>query len=253
MQRKLPLQTLLLVGAFVAGFRLIAEIPASTAAGLAGFGRHGMTHEGVSGTIWNGKLRSARVHGLDVGDVDFALRAPSLFLGRLKADVKLSGGALTGAGAVGFGVGGLVTIEDSAFELDLGVATRYNFLGAPLKGRLSADVGRVALRSGKCEDALIRFDTDVLAEPARRLKGQAFVLSGDGSCRDGSFVASLSGQGQDGAGALTVEIAPDLSFALHATAQPARSELSDALRALGFKDDEGRLTLAMSGVVRAGS
>lgn len=37
----------------------------------------------VEGTVWDGMLHDARLHGLSVGDVALALDVPSLFTGRL--------------------------------------------------------------------------------------------------------------------------------------------------------------------------
>jgi hypothetical protein len=165
----------------------------------------------------------------------------------------MTGGSISGRGSVAAAPGGSWVLQHSTLKIDLGAATRYTFLGAPIQGTLTAEIERLALLRGACAEASLNLATDVLAAPARRLQGEAFDLHGHGECRGDDLVVQLSGESADGAARLRVAISPDLRYALEARAQPARAEIAEALRALGFVEGAGALSIAMSGTIRTGS
>jgi len=250
--QKSPSNRLLLaLAAFVAGFQVTALAPASLATSL--LGRSGrFTVAKAEGTLWNGRLLDARVDGVALGDVTFAVRGLSFLSGAPSADVRLNGGALAGEGRLRASLQG-VSLTDALFEFDLGTARRYAFLGAPLEGRLRGTVRQLKLDRGGCVAADIDLWTDVLAAPARRLHGAPLELSGGASCVGGSVMVTLAGDSADGAVRLKLAVRSDMTYTLNATAAPARAELAEALRAFGFAQGEGAMSMAMSGVLRPGS
>ncbi|MEQ1931266.1 MAG: type II secretion system protein N, partial [Parvularculaceae bacterium] len=241
---------LLAIGAFAAGFQLTAMAPASLAAAL--FGSVELTVAKATGTIWDGKLVDARLGGVALGDVTFSVKGLSLLTGGATAAIRLEGGAATGAGRVRATFGG-ISLTDAHFEFDLGAARRYAFMGAPLEGKLRGAVRELRVTKAGCVAADVDLWTDVLAAPARRLSGAPMDLTGGASCADGSLISTLSGDSADGSARLKLAIAPDMTYTLDATAEPARAELGEALRAFGFSQGEGAMSIAMSGALRPGS
>lgn len=252
LNRRLSARALLTLAAFAVGFQVTANAPAALAAALLGGERAGLTVAKTSGTFWNGKLQDARLRGVALGDVSFSVRGLSLLTGAVAVDLRLEGGAATGSGRARASFGGL-SVTDATFEFDLATARRYAFLGAPLEGRLRGVVREMKIAKGGCTAADIDLWTDVLAAPARRMRGAGMDLAGGASCADGSLIATLAGASGDGSVRLRLAVAPDMTYALDATAVPARADLGEALRAFGFTQSENGMTMAMSGVLRPGS
>jgi hypothetical protein len=247
--KRISNRRLLAVAAFAAGFQLTATAPASLATAFSG-GR--LTVAKASGTLWNGRLSDARLNGVALGEVVFSVDGLSLFTLGPTAHLRLDGGALGGEGRVRASFGGL-SVFDARLEFDLAAAGRYAFLGAPLEGKVRATVRELKLNRSGCAAADIDVWTDVLAAPARRLDGAPLDLSGGASCADGALLADLSGESADGSARLNLAVAPDMTYTLDAAAEPARAEIAEALRVFGFREGEGAMSLAMSGVLRAKS
>lgn len=249
--QRLSSRFLLALAAFAGGFQLTALAPASLVVSMFG-GSGRLTVAKAEGTLWSGKLVDARLEGVALGDLSFSLQGLSFLSGAATAVVRLEGGAVTGDGRLSVSFGGF-TVNDAKFEFDLATARRYAFLGAPLEGRLRGTVRELKFNRSGCSGADIDLWTDVLAAPARRLRGEKVDLSGGASCVGGSMIATLSGENADGAVRLKLSVKPDMTYTLDATAAPARAELAEALRAFGFTQREGAMSMAMSGVLRPGS
>lgn len=250
MTKRVTARMLLLVGAFAASFQLVAAAPASLVLAFGSIGAAGVAADSATGTLWNGTLHGAAADGVALGDVAFALDAVALAAGRLKADVALSGGSLTGAGVVATS-GGRLVLKDAAFAFDLSAATRYAFLGAPLTGTLRAEVKELIIGKNGCERVEAVLWSDVLAGPAKRFAGEGLDLAGAARCEGDDFAATLAGDGAEGAVRMNVAVAPSMTYTLTASAQPVRREVAQALQAFGFREENGALTIAMSGVVKA--
>ena len=78
----------------------LALLPARYALDFLG-GRLGPVELGeVSGTVWRGQARPARVNGEDIGTLSWSLSPWALFAARLDADLRLEGDVYRGDGAV---------------------------------------------------------------------------------------------------------------------------------------------------------
>lgn len=188
-------RSLAALGAFVAGFHIVANAPASIAASLIRAQIDGLTFESAGGTVWNGVLSETRLAGTPLGDIAFSVKGLSLLTGKAHADVSIEGGALTGRGAIALSPNGRLTLSDAVFEFDLSAARRFAFLGAPLTGSVRGTIRQIAFARAGCEAADVTLWTDVLAAPAQRLSSNAMDLEGEGLCADGSFHVSLAGEG----------------------------------------------------------
>lgn len=242
-------RTMILIGAFAASFQAVATAPASLVPGLAGLSRAGVRYEEARGSVWNGTLRGVDARGFRLGDVEYEAAPFSLFAGHAGVRFRMSGGALEGDGRARISPFGGVEISHAHLLFNLGAATRYAFLGEPLAGSLRADVVRLVISKKGCVESQARVLTDVLAAPARRLKARPFDLVGSGRCDNGDFLIDLSGEGEEGAVALSVRIAPSSAYSLTATADPAREDVAAALRRLGFHDKDGELTIDAEGII----
>ncbi len=210
-----------------------------------------MSIERATGTIWNGALEGVRAEGVLLGDLSFKTNPLALLMGRLDIDVSAGGGALTGKGHVSVGVDGRATIENAQLLFELDAATRFSFLGAPLEGSVRADINRLVVTRQGCIASAAKIRTDVLAAPAKRFAAEAFDLSGESQCSGRDYLVSLSGNGGEGAVTLSIRISPNLAYTLIAEAQPARTEVAEALQFLGFQRTNGALTIAATGVIHS--
>jgi general secretion pathway protein N len=242
---------LVALGAFAAGFQLVAAAPASLALALASNAAPEFSASKAEGTLWSGRLVGARYGDVALGDVEFALRGVSLLAGRLSVDLTSAGGALLARGRATLGLGGAASLTDATIEFDLAEARRYSFLGAPLTGKARARVASFAFDARGCKVLDATAWTDVLTAPARRLSSDALELMGPASCEAGTVVIRLFGEGVDGRVDLALAVAPDLTYQVSANAYPARREIADALKALGFSDAGGKLAFAASGALRS--
>lgn len=248
----LSARLLLAVGAFAAGFQLVSAAPASLALAVLAGAAPGFAAVRAEGRLWGGSLVDAHYGDIPLGRVDFALRGVSLLAGRLSADVRIAGGALSAEGRIGIGLDGRVSLASPGLEFDLGAARRHSFLGAPLVGKARARVTALSFGPKGCEAADATVWTDVLSAPARRISGDALELMGPASCKEGRIVADLFGEGVDGRVEFQLAVGPDLAYELSASAYPARRDIADALLALGFRSAGDRLAIAASGVLRTG-
>ncbi|MEQ8934885.1 MAG: type II secretion system protein N [Amphiplicatus sp.] len=234
------------IAVFVA--TLIAHAPASLLA--SSIALPAFSYESVDGTVWKGVIKGAVVNGTPMGDVSFRVRPLALLTGKFAADLDARGGAVTGRGSAGAGIGGYF-IQDADLAVDLGGVRRYGFMGAPLEGRASAKIDRVVLSAKGCRAAAGTIWTNALNAPARRLNGEGFDLDGAARCDGRDLVIELSGQGAEGGGRLAMRLKPGLTYTLEASAQPVRADLEEALVYMGFQRENGVLTYASTGAIRA--
>lgn len=244
-------RSLLLFGAFAATFAAITSAPASLLPALAGFDKTGVRYEQARGSLWSGTLTNVETRGVRLGEAAYQLAPLSLLTGAADLRFRLQGGDLAGSGRARFGFLGEATLSEAKLIFDLGAARRYGLMGEPLTGMLRAEVVEIALTRDGCVSAQARFMTDVLAGPASKLGARGFDLAGAGSCEGGDFIADLWGDGDDGAVSLRIRVRPDMTYAFEASAAPAREEVEMALRALGFEEKDGELTIGAEGTIRS--
>ena len=91
---------LLFLVLLVVGGIVLALLPARFALDFVG-GRLGPVELGeVSGTVWRGEARPARVNGEDIGTLSWSLSPWALFAARVDADLRLEGDVWRGDGSV---------------------------------------------------------------------------------------------------------------------------------------------------------
>ncbi len=239
---------LALVGGLVFLATLVANAPASILGAM--LSSPALSYASVEGTVWKGVIKGAVANGTPMGDVSFRVRPQALLTGRLAADIDAHGGAVTGRGAAGAGFGG-VFLRDADLAIDLGMVRRYGFMGAPLEGRATARIDRLALSGDGCRAAAGTIWTNALNAPARRLNGEGFDLNGAARCDGRDLLIELAGSGAEGGATMAMRLTPGLTYTLEASAQPVRAELEEALVYMGFQRENGVLTYASTGAIRA--
>jgi len=229
----------------------VAAAPASFIAAFALSKSADVSIERATGTIWEGALEGVRAKGVLLGDISYATNPLALLTGRLAGDLTAGGGALAGRAKASVGADGSAIIEDAQILFELDAATRFAFLGAPLDGTVRADIDRLVLSPRGCIASAAKIRTDVLAAPAKRFAAEAFDLSGEAACSGRDLLVALSGKGGEGAVTLSIRISPSLAYTLIAEAQPARTEVAEALQVLGFQRVNGALTIGARGVINS--
>lgn len=178
---------LVLLFAGALALMLLATLPLRLALNWAQAPARGLAAERVSGTVWGGTLHAAAFHGLRLGDVDLGLDPLGLLLGggRFRFDLK---GAMAGKGVAqlrgsGFGLSGV----------DLSGPTAMLAAGLPFAGQVRLEDLEAGFRSGTCHRASGRVSIERIAIGAG-VELPGLVLSGGPACREGAWVAPLSGQ-----------------------------------------------------------
>jgi general secretion pathway protein N len=95
--RVVSILVLILLALLVA---LLALFPARLAAEWAGPRLGALELDGVSGTIWQGQARTAKLHGQPLGTLDWKVHPWALTARTLDADLRLQGGEFEGNGFV---------------------------------------------------------------------------------------------------------------------------------------------------------
>lgn len=247
----LPRRMLILIGAFVASFQVVALAPASLLPLFGGFKSAGVRYEAAEGRLWGGTLRGVAIKGVSLGDIAFELAPLSLLTGAPSFTYRVTDGALSGGGRARLSFFGETELTDTRLIFNLGAATRFAFMDAPLEGSLRLETARLVINKEGCAEGEVRMMTDVLQAPARQLGAAGFDLAGAGRCIANDFVAELAGEGAEGSATMVVRITPGLDYAFSATAAPTRKEVAAALEAFGFQRQADGLTTAARGVIKA--
>jgi hypothetical protein len=198
--------------------------------------------------LWRGELKGVSMRGARLGDVAFRTEALHVLTGRFAAEIEARDGALTGKGHLSLGPGG-VSIRHAKFVFDLAAANRYAILGSPLSGAVRTEIEHLAWSRKGCFRGGGKLWTDVLVAPAKRFQTKAFDLAGEGACVDGDLVVALSGKGEEGAVSLSLKVSSDFTYVMTAEAQPARTEVAEALQIIGFQRSNGVLTIGTTGAI----
>lgn len=241
-----PLAVAALAG-FVVAF--IAFAPASLAAYAVTRAAPLTTIAGAEGTLWRGRLIGYAHNGVLIGDIDYRLHALPLILGRLAIDARSARGALDGAARVEISPGA-VYLKDVSATFNLGAIRNYTFFGVRYQGAATLTANRLRLTRTGCVAEAARIATSAFDALARRWSGGAFPMAGPVACQDGALVATLNGEGADGAAELRVSVRPDLSYSLAVDARPRRPDVSRALEFFGFQNAGDGLSYEAAGILK---
>lgn len=228
-------RALVLIAAAAAAVSMVLTTPLRTTLDATGMSGSGLSADSVTGTVWSGSLRRARIGTVPLGDVRLGIAPAGLLRGELGFAVSSSGPIRAGQVFVGLGDRSGVRRMQAAIPFrDLGIR------GLPSGEFILKDV-TVVFAGGKCVRATGALSTDGLES----LGGP--TLRGPLSCSGKHAVAQLSG---DGATA-EVRIDQESQFSLRMNVRSNSSDASSAL-SLGDFDQIGSInTLTVSGRIVA--
>lgn len=204
---------------------------------------------GAEGSVWRGRLKGYSHNGVLIGDVSYRLHALPLLIGRLSFDVTSENGALLGAARVRLSPGS-AELRDVSATFNLGAIRRYTFFGVRYQGSASLKAGRIRMARAACASEEAAISTTAFDALARRWSGGAFPMTGSIDCREGALVATLKGEGADGAATVTVTLRPDFMYGLTVAARPRRPEVRRALEAFGFEKRNDGLSYEATGALK---
>ncbi|MEM9495947.1 MAG: type II secretion system protein N [Pseudomonadota bacterium] len=238
------------IGAAVFVATLIASAPASLIAPALASSGGRVHYAGIEGTIWRGRILGAQVEHVSLGDVAFRLSPLSLVTLSPRATVDLAGGAVVGDADVAVGFGRRVHVRDAKLAFDLARLARRGILGEAVTGRADLTVRDLMFGADGCVRADADIWTDVLSAQARRYgQGDEFPMVGAAACDGARLALSMNGEGDAGAAALEISVAPDYTYEISATAQPVGDDIVAALLYFGFENDNGALIYGSTGVL----
>ena len=174
----------LLVYVSVAAFgaALVVTLPMRVALAWIGTDNAGVSAAAVSGSIWNGRLRSTQYHGAPLGDVEASLDPFALLSGERRVAVQGTPGKAT-----------LVEGVSRGFEMaDATIEVEHLRPSLSLRGRLLLENATLLFSGNRCQRAEGRITTDVL-----QLAFSGPEVAGTLSCTGDAATARLEGRAQD--------------------------------------------------------
>ena len=205
----------LLLVLLLAGIVVLALLPARVALDFVG-GRLGPVELGeVSGTVWRGEARPARINGEDIGTLSWSLSPWALLAARADADLRLEGEVWRGEGAVSVKRDRSVRVRD--LRLNFPAQRLQPALDIPalvLRGEVQVHIVEGELQGGfptavkgsaTWKDAAVAgsaaaqfgdLSTDFASDGAGGLKGTVRDHGGPLQA-EGSYQASLAGYSAD--------------------------------------------------------
>ncbi|MFO1427520.1 MAG: type II secretion system protein N [Steroidobacteraceae bacterium] len=204
-----------------------------------------------AGSLWSGSCASLEVQGLARGSIAWELRPLQLLLGRLAAEVRWSRAGGHAQGELQIGPGGRYAARDLNLDVQLGSGPVPG-VPADLRGRLQAQLARIALRTGAIVDANGRIAVDELSRaggggPIPLGSYQLEFAEPPGA--DGRIVGRLHDTGRplNVSGTLTLLRDPEPGYLLEgsvAARAGADPELARQITFLGAPDAAGRRSFA---------
>jgi general secretion pathway protein N len=236
------------IGAFLL-FALIT-VPADTV--LAYFRPPGVTLNGVSGTLWNGRAQAVRSGSLHLGGVEWKLDILALFTGKLGADVKVTRSDGFAQGLIAMS-GARMTVRKLNASLPLS-ALPPNLVRGGWTGTVTLRLAQLALENSWPVAATGTVEIADLVGPANRpasLGGYKVVFA-EGAATAEGLKGALSDTGGPLAVNGTVDIKKDRSYlvsGLIATRPGAPGDMSRTLEMLGEPDAQGRREFRVEGTM----
>lgn len=245
-------RTFVLAAAVFAAFAatLLARFPAAWALKLAPAGLIECSEP--VGTLWKGRCTQAAFRGTPLGALTWDLRAASLLRARIGGHATVQRQGATAEGDFEAGFGGALDARNlrTSFELDPALVP-----GVPpnVRGRVSADMGSLALRKGRIARAAGRIEVRGLRQlgaPEITLGDYELVFDGE-PLPDGALPGRLRDLGGGPLGIeATLTLTPEPGYLLEGlvTARPdTPAELARQLAILGSPDASGRRPFSVAG------
>lgn len=238
------------IGAFV--LLALVTFPASVA--LSRLGSAGISANGVSGSIWNGRAQVLQVRGASIGSVEWRLHFLPLLTARAQADVKVTRPDGFANTQLSIGLGGKLHLTGLTASLPLS-ALPANVMPGGWNGTLNGKFAELTLDDGwptHVEGSLDAVDVTGPARKPANMGSYRLVFDPAASTAD-----TLQGALTDtGGGPLqingTVQFKSDRSYAVDAFVAPrpdAPRSLASSLEYLGPPDAQGRRQFSMAGTM----
>lgn len=219
---------------------LLALLPLRLVLGAAGVDAMGLSARAVTGSIWSGTLREARIGRLPLGDLDASVSPLALLLGRARVTLDGEG---TQPGRALHGVVTMARHRIAVSDLTAGLAAGTVFQPLPVTA-IDLDEVTVRFEDGRCAEAAGRIRATLGAGPA----GIALPpqIAGPVRCDAGALVLPL--EGQAGAESVMLRIEGDGRYRAAFTLPAPDPAAGERLAALGFVGGAGgRWTLIAEG------
>jgi general secretion pathway protein N len=242
-----------LIGLGIVTFAVFATVtlPANVIAGP--LGKQGIVVSGISGTVWHGAAQVVQSGNVNIGSLQWTLRALPLLTGRAVADVKLDRIDGYAQGNVSIKSSGELLLHD--VDASLPVSTLPpNLIAGGWTGKLTLKLSTVEIIARWPTQLVGSIEVLDLAGPARRPTAMgSYKLVFPEQPPSAVLRAALT----DISGPLqlagTLELkASDRSYVLEgliAARSEASSELSNSLQFLGPADAQGRRPISLAGTM----
>jgi len=213
---------------------LAATIPMSVALSWLGVDQAGVSAAEISGSIWNGRLKTVQFRGIPLGDVEVSLHPLALLLGARRVAIQGTLGRAT-----------FVQGDTRGFEAaDAAIEVAYLRPAYPLAGRILLEQATVLFSGERCLHAEGRIATDVLQ---RAFDGPE--VTGTLSCAGEAAVARLNGRLPDGEVSFALRLNAGGTYQTETRIVTANPMIRSALGLAGFSEsgdgfvrsDEGAL------------
>ena len=209
-----------------------------------------ITADGVQGTVWDGQAQVVQQGTVWLGSVAWKLRALPLFMGRLRADVKVTRSDGFAQATIDAGFSGNVAFGNLTASLPLAS------MSAPggWVGTINAKLPHLSVHNGWPNQVEGTIEITNLTGPANRPSnlGSYKVTFPPGGSGGGELVGALADLGGPLEIAGNIRLKDDRSYVLEGVvaARPdAPKNLSDSLQYLGAPDAKGRRPFSIAGTM----
>ena len=223
---------------------LIWQAPLSFALRQSGVASTGISWSQARGTIWQGQVTDIAVQQRKIGSVDLSLKPASLGGGKLEYRAQWVGPA-------GRGVGDLSLGTDTYSARNLSASINLSNIPDVVDEFKQADatfrMSRANIVWGRyegCKSAGGELQTDIVRLVGHRIQKAWPDLTGTLSCDEGSLVADLSGESQQGEEFnIVFYFAASEPVKYRANISGVSPDIQNALALYGFKLENGAYTL----------
>lgn len=209
---------------------LIVALPLKLALDWTHAGARGLTADRASGAVWSGTLHGAALRGLRFGDVALSLDPLGLALGggrfRFGVDGPLKAKGVVLFRGSGFGLA----------DVDLSGPAATLAEGLPFTGQIRLENLSAEFRAGECRRAEGRISIERIAIGTGVMPPN-LVLAGVPACRDGAWIAPLTGQAPGVNVEADLRIGPQGRYRLHTRARTTNPTYEAAMGLAGFERD----------------
>lgn len=193
--------------------------------------RDGLSFEDARGTVWDATLTKARIGQLDAGDIGIRISPVDILLGRIVADIELSGANIAGKARLQMGLGGERRLMASDMRInDFPVENRLSLPGETRLSNIDLVLGDQACRSAQGV-----LESDTLVRSAEVLGANGPSLSGVASCNGPVGRLMLDGERDGDSAELVLDLAGNGAAQWSVVYRTATPEVAARLALLGLE------------------